>query len=495
MRLLVVQATDPQRVSTFRSMRVPVRLGHSVFQTGRLDPESIEKGVQAMRQFADAMEQAGVEGYRAVVTASARGAKNASELLDRVRDEAGITLSAVDGVEEARLVTLAVRTKMRLDGRALLMDLGGGSLELTEVDRGQTKHTVSLPIGTVRLLEAFLSDDGTPVTVKQDRLVMEYLDRMLEPQRKWLKRRAWTVVAGTGGNLEASADLCPVADPALGLPTIDVTAAREALVNLASMSPKKRGKEFGLKPDRADVIVPALYVITHVAKLAGATQIVAPNVGLKDGIVAELVAKHYRVWDYSRERDKLLASALQLGRRYHFDERHAMRVTAIALELFDGLKSLHGLGRKDREVLRLAALLHDVGDFVNPSGHHKHSQYIIENSEVMGLPPDERRTIALVARYHRKAHPSERHAAYRGLSEELQASVRKLAAILRVADAFDRGHRSKVEKVAVTHRKGVVHLRVHAEEDTSIEVWTAERKSDLMSEVFGVEVRVKVADG
>jgi exopolyphosphatase/guanosine-5'-triphosphate,3'-diphosphate pyrophosphatase len=489
MRLQIAQATDPQRVSTFRSERIPVRLGHSVFQTGSLDPLVIDQAVETMRMFADAMDEADVQNYRAVVTASARGAKNGRVLIDRIRDEAGLTLSPIDGAEEARLVTMAVRSKMVLGEYALLMDLGGGSLEVTHIENEQTDFCFSLPIGTVRILEAFLDGDGV-VSGKQEKLVREYLDRVLEPHRKDLRLRKWDVVVGTGGNLEAIAKLCPASTQVAGQPTIDIAKAKEMLADMSGMSASKREKRYAIKPDRADVIVPALQVVTRIASLAKVKAIVAPGVGVKDGILTELIAKHYRVWDYGTERDKLLAAGLQLGRRYHFDERHAMRVSALALELFDGTQHLHGLSDEDRSMLRLAALLHDVGDFLNPSGHHKHSEYIIESSEVMGLPFERRKVIAQVARYHRRSFPTTRHPKFKALDEDTRERVRRLAAILRVADALDRGHRSKVDKLSITQSGKTLQVGVSANEDASLELWTAERKADLFNEVFGVTVKL-----
>ncbi|MCA9534473.1 MAG: Ppx/GppA family phosphatase [Myxococcales bacterium] len=493
MRLQIAQATDPHRVSTFRSERVPVRLGHSVFQTGSLDPAVIDQAVETMRFFADAMDEADVQNYRAVVTASARGAKNGRVLIDRIRDEAGLTLSPIDGAEEARLVTMAVRSKMVLGEYALLMDLGGGSLEVTHIENEQTDFCFSLPIGTVRLLEAFLDGDGV-VTPKQEKLVREYLDRVLEPHRKDLRLRKWDAVVGTGGNLEAIAKLCPAKESIAGQPTIDIAKAKTMLTTMSGMSAKKRERRYTIKPDRADVIVPALQVVTRIASLSKVNRIVAPGVGVKDGILTELIAKHYRVWDYSTERDKLLAAGLQLGRRYHFDERHAMRVSALALELFDATQTLHGLSEEDRSMLRLAALLHDVGDFLNPSGHHKHSEYIIESSEVMGLPFERRKVIAQVARYHRRSFPTTRHAKFKALDEDTRERVRRLAAILRIADALDRGHRSKVEQLSVDLSNKTLQITVGASEDASLELWTAERKGDLFTEVFGMPVKVSAAE-
>lgn len=492
-RLLIVQAKEPNRIRPFRTIRVPVRMGHSVFQTGRLDLEVINKEVEAMRMFAAAMEDARVEDYRAVVTASARGASNADVLLERVREETGIKLDSVDGLEEARLVGMAVRRAMPVNGRAMLMDLGGGSLELTDVtERAGGDFTVSLAIGTVRLLEAFLRN-GNAVDKNQDRLLREYIDRLLAPHRRTLRQRPWDHIIGTGGNLVATAKLCPVEGSAV--PAIDVAKARALRDELASIPSAERIARYGLKPDRADVLVPALYVILAMADLAKVERIECPGVGLKEGIVTELVQKHYRVWDYDREENNVVAAAIQLGRRYHFDERHGMQVARLAEELFDGTAKLHGMGNEERGMLRLAALLHDIGDFITPHSHHKHTQYIIQNSDLMGLPPEQRHLVALIARYHRRAHPALRHAGYRDLGTEDRDRVKSLAAMLRIADAFDRGHRSKVSALNVKLKSKAVVFEPEAEDDLSLEAWTVERKAELFREVYGVDVRIKAKPG
>lgn len=485
-RLLIVSAKDPERIRQIQSVRVPIRLGHTVFQTGRLDLDTIDRCVAAMHDFAAEMKSQKVDEYRAVVTASARSAKNADLLVERVREETGINLVSIDGTEEARLVAMAAREAIDMSGPTLLMDLGGGSLELTELHR--EGFTTSLAIGTVRLLEAFMRA-GAPVDESQDRIVREYIDRMLTPQLREIRAQEWVQLVGTGGNLVAASRLCPGKTEGR---SIDVEAARSLLAELSTMSAPERAKQYGLREDRADVIVPALYVIVAMADLARVTTIRVPGVGLKDGIIRERVEKHFQVWDYSREDDKVVSAALQLGRRYHFDERHARHVASTALRLFDGTKKLHRASNKSRAMLHIAALLHDVGDFVNPMSHHKHSQYIIENSDLMGLKPEDRRMIALIARYHRRAMPSPRHNAYQSLSAENRDRVKTLAAILRIADALDRGHRGKTRDMLVKVKKGSVVLEVKTSDDLSLEVWTVERKAELFRNVFGRDIRVKV---
>lgn len=501
-RLLVIESTKPGAYAVVAELREPVRMGKGVFITGKLDEGSIKACVRAMKAFSAKMKSLDVVAYRAVVTASARDAENAEDLLERVR-AVGVELETIDGTEEARLVKLAVQQKIPLGGvRALLCDLGGGSLELSEVHHDEVRFSTSLEIGTVRLLESFL-DDGKPVTKPQEKLLVEYLDRMLQPVSSDFLKRSYDVVCGTGGNFETIAQLCPRSGPRAGkaglpvvvggratvVPAIDVRKARAMLGRMAKMSAAVRRRTFGLRPDRADVIVPALFVLRAVADIARTDVILAPSVGLREGIVAEVVERHFESADAGKGEHTATRSAIQLGRRYHFDEAHGTQVDRLATELFDRLARLHGLDDEARMLLRVAALTHDVGDFVHPAAHHKHTQYILEHSDLMGLSPEQRVVAGCIARYHRRATPSPRHPSYGSLSPSSQSKVKKLAAILRIADALDRGHRSKVHQLAVTI--GAREVLVHAvgREDLALEVWTVERKAAMFEDVFKRKVK------
>lgn len=486
-RLLIVEADDPEDVRKVASIRKPVRLGHGVFLTGRLDPQAIDESVAALGEFRAELKKREIAGMRAVVTASARDAVNSAELIERAESEAGVVLEAISGTEEARLVKLAVESRLTLGGyRSLLVDLGGGSLELSEVHHDEVRYSSSLEIGTVRLLESFL-DPNAPVSEKQEHLLREYVDRLIAPVEERFRRRSYDLVAGTGGNFDAIAQLCPV--PNRDVPTIDVRLAAALLPRMKKLTAAERRAAYDLRADRADVIVPALYVILRCAELARTEEIVAPGVGLKEGIVVELVDKHFRVWDYSVDEHTMARAAVHLGRRYHFDEPHATQVDRLAAMLFDRLAPVHELGPVDRQILRIAALLHDVGDFISSESHHKHTQYIIEHTDLMGLSRMERFVVACVARYHRRATPSTKHAMFKRLSSGDRTRVRKLASILRVADALDRGHRSKVRNIEVTVGAEEIVIQPEGGRDLALEVWTARRKSELFEETYGRRLR------
>lgn len=496
-RLLIVEADSAGEMRKVVTIRRPVRLGHGVFLTGRLDPVQIDACIAALKSFRKELDQRELASVRAVVTASARDAVNSHELVERAEREAGIRLEAISGTEEARLVKLAVESAMTLGGyRALLVDLGGGSLELSEVNHDEVRYSSSLEIGTVRLLESFLSPDE-PVNERQEKLMLSYLERMILPIEEKFRRRRYDIVAGTGGNFEAVARLCPASVEGSngafgGHPTISVPAARALLPRMKKLTAIERQSAYGLRADRADVIVPALYVILRVADLARTEEIIAPGVGLKEGMAVELVDKHFRVWDYSVDESAMARAAVHLGRRYHFDEPHATQVDRLACVLFDKLAPLHQLGPVDRQMLRVASLLHDVGDFISSAAHHKHTQYIIENSDLMGLAVEQRAMVAAVARYHRRAMPSTKHTAFKRFGPADKKRVRKLSAILRIADALDRAHQSKVRTLDVAMTDTEVQIAPHGAGDLALEVWTARRKAELFEKSFERTLRFEL---
>jgi len=259
---------------------------------------------------------------------------------------------------------------------------------------------------------------------------------------------------------------------------------------LTAMTPDERRATWGLRPDRADVIAPAAAIVLSLADAYHFERVLSPGIGLKDGVIDELVEKHFDVWDYGGEAAAAIEAAVRLGRRYAFDEKHGALVARLASDLFDQLRPLHRLGDRDRLLLHVSALLHDVGDFIRYEGHHRHSYYILVNSDVLGLSPRERDVVANCARYHRKSLPDASHPNFRDLDRDDRARVRALAAILRIADALDREHVAKITAARGVLEKGRLRLHLTGSADRQLEEWTVVRKSELFREVFDVAVEV-----
>ena len=287
----------PEASSSFRevlSLRAPVRLGSEVFVTGRLAAASIGQACAALRDFRTAMDAAKVDVYRATATSAVREAANGATLVERARREAGIELEVIEGVEEARLIQLAVVRRLGLsDKRALLVDVGGGSTELTYLDKGRNAFAMSLPVGTVRLLETYLRGAKT-VDRKTQKLLFEGVDRALAEAAPQLGKIPFELVVGTGGSVDTLFELCPLKGGFGGYArAVDVSGARSLLNKLFGMTIEQRRDTYGLRPDRADTIVPATSIFLRAAETFKATAIVAPGVGLKEGILEELVDKHF----------------------------------------------------------------------------------------------------------------------------------------------------------------------------------------------------------
>lgn len=486
LRLVIVEADSALQVRPLISERAPVRLGKEIFQTGRLAPQSISAASDALRRFRELLDQHEVVRYRAIATSAVREAENGPLLVERARRDAGIDLEVIEGIEEARLVRLALVGRLELrDKRALLVDLGGGSTELSILENGALESSTSLQVGTVRLLEAFHQGNADA-----PRLAREYVERQLREVGAEVTRAGFEVCVGTGGNFETLATLCPATTTPGATPVIDVAAVRAILPKLAVLSPDERRSLYGLRPDRADVILPAAEIVVAFADAFGIERIVAPGIGLKDGVLDEIIGKHFDVWDYGGEADAAVEAALRLGRRYQFDEAHGVLVARLAGELFDQLRVRHKLGDRDRLLLRVSALLHDIGDFIRYEGHHRHSHYLLMNSDIVGLTPAERTVVANVARYHRKSAPDPAHPNFRDLDRDDRSRVRVMAAILRIADALDREHAAKVTAVRTVLEKGRIKLHLTGDPDRQLEEWTVKRKCQLFEEVFDLSVEL-----
>ncbi len=488
---LALVATDEEPWRDLATLRSPVRLGAEVFLSGRLAPASIGQACTALREFKAEMDRAKVDAYRAIATSAVREAKNGATLVERARREAGIELEAIEGIEEARLIQLAVTRRVPVgDRRALLVDVGGGSTELTLLERGETAFTMSLPLGTVRMLEAYLKGVKT-VDRARERLLEEAIDRALGEALPQLGKV--DVLVGTGGNVDTLFDLCPVKG---GGRAVDVHSARSLFRKMCAMSNSERRDAYQLRPDRADTIVPATAIFLRLAKKLELSSILAPGVGLAAGVLEELVDKFFHVWDSAGEAERVVDTCVRLGRRYHFDEAHARHVSRFATQLFDDLQPVHAFGVRDRMLLRAAAILHDIGDYIHYSGHHKHSYYLIQHADIMGLTPDERAIVANIARYHRKGPPDPSHPNFRDLSKEARGKVRGLAAILRIADALDREHKQKIESVraAVDRGAGQVTLFLRGSDDRELEEWTVGAKASMWRDEYDLDVGIAKAE-
>jgi exopolyphosphatase/guanosine-5'-triphosphate,3'-diphosphate pyrophosphatase len=384
---------------------------------------------------------------------------------------------------------VAVSERVNLRNRlAVLVDIGGGSTEITLVADGGILSTASYRMGSVRLLRTLGERSGDERQVQQ--LIQEYVDATQRRITRELGDRKIDLCIGTGGNLESLGDL---RREVLGgdKDTVIPAAELDALVTkLTGLTYQERVQQLKLRPDRADVIVPAAIIIQKILRIAGANELQVPRVGLKDGLLLDMVEELYGDKKTLR-RDQIMASALQIGRKYQFDEQHALTVSRLASQLFDGTRDLHRLGQEHRLFLEVAALLHDIGQFIGAADHHKHTQYLLMATPMIGLTREQVTLISNVARYHRKSLPKQQHDAYRLLSSRERVVVSKLAALLRLADAMDNEHASKVHSFETSYHKPKLTIHLHGDGDLLLEKWALAKKADMFEEVYGVKLVVE----
>ena len=482
LRFYAAEFTSPSNCTILTDERLPVRLGTGVFAAGRLTTAAMQEAVAALSGIPDRLRSLKIDLFRMVATSAVREAANGQAFLDRVEKATGLKGEVISGFEEARLIHRAVRAIVPMGKKPWLMvDVGGGSVEVSLADADGLAWSESHTMGAVRLLEELSGGRDEPG--KFLRLLEEYIATLNLPAALGSRRPAGLIA--TGGNIDTLADLAgalPADGGAARLPRARLT---QLIGTLSRLSHAQRVRDLNLRPDRADVILPAALVYDRAAALAGAKELWVPRVGLKEGVLMDLVEDAAAPLDHAARGDRQTwAGALALGRRYRFDEAHAVHVATLALSLFDQLRPLHGQGDADRRLLTAAALLHDIGAHISYKKHHKHSLYLISQSELPGFTPAQMQAAAHVARYHRKGEPSPAHEGYAALPRRDRRTVDSLSALLRVADALDREHLQAVRAVKARVDKRAVRLTLEGAGDRLLERWALRRKAGLFERVF-----------
>jgi exopolyphosphatase / guanosine-5'-triphosphate,3'-diphosphate pyrophosphatase len=480
----IAAESDAQSFRVVEETRVPVRLGHGVFSTGRIDDTAAEEAAAGIARAGLRMKELGIDRSRAVATSAVRESQNRRAFVRRVREASGLRLEIISGSEEMRLVHAAVRRRMLLGSDTWAMvELGGGSVEIGLADESRVSWSETHAMGAVRLMEMFTRGNSEPEEFS--RLIQEYVATIRLPV-KVAERGGVKGFIATGGNIESIARICQASRSAAGPLVVSVAQVRELVGRLSAMTVEERQKEYDLRVDRADVIVPAAIVYAHLAERLAAAEMVVPGGGVREGIVFDLLARR----SVQREAGdtSLHDDAVAIGRKFMFDEKHAQHVARLAGSLYDQLAGVHGMGPRERRILVAAALLHDVGGVVSLKSHHKHALYLIARSELPGFTAREMFVVGCVARYHRKSPPTPEHREFAQLSLADRHRVRLLAGILRVADALDKEHRQKIQGVVVALKGSDMQIWAQGADDILLEQWALKKKDDLLREAFGVSV-------
>jgi exopolyphosphatase / guanosine-5'-triphosphate,3'-diphosphate pyrophosphatase len=482
------------RLSAIHEDREVTRLGEGVFKTGFLSPEAMSETIRILRRFHRTVQRLGADTIRVVATAALRDARNSRAFIEWVRSATGWNMEIISGLEEARLIHLGLVSSLRVSASpALMIDLGGGSCELTISNRGHIQGTASLPLGAVRLTQEFLPTDP-PRKSELERLrgfVAREVGRIAD---RIIRSRVKVVIAtsGTAASLAAVA-----ANLQKGRKTRQAIVSRAAMNRIAKLitrlSIEGRRKLPGIGPRRAEIIAAGALVYAGLLERCQLRNFRYSPLGLRDGLLAQMAAEYDRSTRSGKqiesERWDSLKNAVE---HYRVDMDHAMQVRQSAMQLFSELKSVHRLPPEYREWLSAAAMLYEVGDFVNRSGRHRHAYYIISNSEILGYTPDQRRVIAAIARYLGKSRPAPGDAPMKALSPSDQELVSKASVLLRLARALNLGRSGAVQKASLRIRNGTINLSLTPRKrmGVDLELWAVEKDRVYFREVFGRELSV-----
>ena len=497
-RQTIADVSADGRIRVVDEMKAAPRLGTGVDESGRLGDEPMRQAIAALQRMATLAAQYGVARVEAVATSAVRDAANSRAFLEEVRRETGLRVRVLDGDDEARLAFRSALAHFDLaQGRAVVMDIGGGSLELAMSADGLLERLVSLPFGAIRMTEKFLGRTPRKKRLKELRAEVSEAARRALPLRDW--RGAQLICSGgTFTNLAGMALYRQGMTSAAG--RVHATrVSREELEHIIHLllysSPEERAQIRGLNPGRADIILAGLAVAAEVMARIEARELVVSSYGIREGLLLESARVQTLPADPGEARER---SVRDFAERCHYEAPHSQHVRALALQLFDTLGARLGCDPRDRVTLADAALLHDVGYHINYDKHHKHSYHLILHADLLGMSPVEQVIVANVARYHRGAAPKRKHPNFGPLDAESRARIVRLSALLRVADGFDRGHVGAVQRVKI--RWGDRALRITAVPDPRarvlrLELWGASRKSGLLSELAGVPVEIVAPGG
>ncbi len=496
-RQIVADVSADGKIRIVDEMKAAPRLGTGLAGTGRLSEASMAEALEALGRMATLARQLGAVRIHAVATSAVRDAGNRREFLRLVRETTGLRVRLLQGEDEARLSFRSALAHFDLGlRRAVVMDIGGGSLELAMSADGVVERLVSLPFGAIRLTEEFLGERPGRKRIRRLRTALRDRLRRVLPVRDW----RGALLIGSGGTFT---NLGAIHLAGRGLPFMGrvhgTVVAREEIEHLIdlmlSMTRQERTTIPGLNPERADIILAGLCVAAETMARIEAGNLTVSGYGIREGLLLESARVASTTADPGEARDR---SIRHLAAQCHYDQRHAEHVRKLALQLFDAMGRRLDLGPDDRAILADAALLHDIGYHIGHVSHHKHSYHLIVHAELLGIRPEEQMMVARVARYHRGAEPRRRHPELAGLDRAARRRVRRLSALLRVADGLDRGHAGAVQAVRVRWLQRAVRLSVvpgHQAGSVRLELWGAERKSGLLARVAGRDVELIGPDG
>ena len=472
-----------------------VRLGAGGLDGKRLTPEAMNAALQALSKFARLAESHKVDEVLAVATSATREAENGGAFLKAIERRTGIRARIITGTEEARLIHLAAVYGVDTPKPAVVIDIGGGSVEITRGTGREVEFARSFKIGVIRLTERFVDSD--PISSRDERKMTRFIREEVDRYLDHIVETGFDRVIGTSGTILSLGTVATAVDRGdvpqgvrnLRVPAKSLRRLRKTVVE---MDLEERMHLPGLDPRRADLMVAGAVLLDTLLKKLGAEELTLCDLALREGVLLDYIHGHRRhIARVDRYPDVRRRSVIELAERCAWEADHSRQVAAIALTLFDYTKRIHGLGDREREWLEFAGFLHDIGNHISYEKHHRHSYYLIKNGDLRGFEPEEIHMIALLTRYHRRASPKHEHIGMTELDKKARQTVEVLSAFLRLAETLDRSRHGVIRGIEVRERLNVINIKVQAVGDAELEVWAAHKQSSALEDALERKIRIE----
>ncbi|MDP2053802.1 MAG: Ppx/GppA phosphatase family protein [Acidobacteriota bacterium] len=472
-----------------------VRLGAGGLDGKEMTPESMNAALQALSKFQRLATSHQVDEILAVATSATREAENGGAFLKAIERKTGIRARLITGTEEARLIHLAAVYGVDTPKPAVVIDIGGGSVEITRGSGREIEFARSFKMGVIRLTERFVDSD--PISSRDERKMVEFISEQADRYLETIVEAGYDRVIGTSGTILSLGWVATAIDRG-AVPTeirnlrVPAKSLRKLRKSAIDMDLEERMHLPGLDPRRADLMVAGAILLDTILRRLGAEEITLCDLALREGVLLDYIHGHRKhITRIDRYPDVRRRSVIELAERCSWEGEHSRQVAALALTMFDLTRRIHGLGEREREWLEYAGFLHDIGNHISYEKHHRHSYYLIKNGDLRGFEPDEIDIIALVTRYHRRATPKDHHIGQQDLNKSQRHAVEVLSAFLRLAETLDRSRHGVIRGLEVRERLGQLRIKVQAVGDAELEVWAAHKQAKALEEALDRKIRIE----
>lgn len=480
-----------RELEKFRKIAV---LGHDTFTTHKLSFDSVDKTCNILKAFNNIMNDYGIEIYKAMATSAIREAANKDYILDQIKLKTGLDIEVISNSQEQYLTHKAIKYKLdnynkMVQEGAVIVVIGAGSIQITTYKKGKLRSSENVKMGALRIKEVLGTLENE--TLNYYKILDEYIDANLEGVDFFNQDTEYKHFIAVGGEIGVISKIInSEKDEA-----IKERISKKDFNNLFKLLLVKRIDEiideYEVKKERAEIIIPAMMLFNKFIDKTNTNVIEIPNISLTDGIVREIYEDIYKLKEEDKTVEDIITNTEVLARKFHYDEKHCKSVESNALILFDKLKKLHGL-EEERILLRIAALLHDIGKYIRLDEHYVHSYSIIKTLEIFGLSNEQMEIVANIARYHSSVIPDDNDPNFSLLTEKNRVLTAKLVAIIRLADALDRSHKQKIQIQSVKLKEKDLVIKAVSNTNTTLEEWTFNNKAVFFEEVFGIKPVLKI---